>query len=80
MADVTRIERELLGLPAAERERLALRAWESLVESGEAASDPKIDPEGLELANERDTELERGEVDAVEEKEFRRRTGGVNER
>ncbi|MDZ7842958.1 MAG: addiction module protein [Gammaproteobacteria bacterium] len=79
MANITEIERELLGLPAAERERLALRAWESLVESGEAASDPNIDPEGLELANERDTELERGKVDAVEEKEFRRRTGGMNE-
>lgn len=35
--------------------------------------------EGLELANERDTELERGEVDAVEEDEFRRWTGGMNE-
>lgn len=79
MADVTQIERELLGLPPAERERLALRAWESLVENGEAASDPNIDPEGLELANERDSELDRGEVDAVEEEEFRRRTGGMNE-
>lgn len=79
MADVTEIERRLLGLPAAERERLALKAWESLVESEEAASDPNIDPDGLELANERDTELERGEMDAVDEKEFRHRTGGVNE-
>ncbi|MEX2497380.1 MAG: hypothetical protein WD397_00720 [Wenzhouxiangellaceae bacterium] len=79
MANITQIERELLGLPAAERERLALRAWESLVESEEAASDPNIDPDGLELANERDKELERGEVDAVEEKEFRRWTGGMNE-
>ena len=79
MANITEIERELLCLPAAERERLALRAWESLVESGEAASDPNIDSEGLKLANERDKELERGEVDAVEEKEFRRWTGGMNE-
>lgn len=79
MADVTRIERALLGLPPAERERLALRAWESLVESEEAASDPNIDPEGLELANERDTELDRGEADAVSEEEFRQWTGGVNE-
>ena len=79
MADITEIERELLCLPAAERERLALRAWESLIESKEAASDPNIDPEGLELANERDEELERGKVDALEEKEFRRWTGGTNE-
>ena len=79
MADVTEIERELLGLPPAERERLALRAWESLVDNGEAASDPSIDAAGLELANKREAELEQGEVDAVEEEEFRRRTGGVNE-
>lgn len=79
MADVTQIERELLGLPPVERERLALRAWESLIENGEAASDPNIDPAGLELANKREEELEHGEVDALGEEEFRRRTGGVNE-
>lgn len=79
MADVTQIERELLGLPPAQRERLALKAWESLVENEEAASDPNIDPEGLELASERDTELDRGEADTVSEEEFRQRTGGVNE-
>jgi len=70
MVDSSPIERELLGLPPAERERLALRAWKSLVESKEAASDPGIDPEGRELAKERDTELERGEVDAVEGRGF----------
>lgn len=79
MTDVAQIERELLGLPPAERERLALTAWESLIDNGESASDPNIDPAGLELANKRDTELEHGEVDAVGEEEFRRRTGGVNE-
>lgn len=79
MADITQIEQELLGLPPAERERLALKAWESLVENEGAASDPNIDPEGFELANERDTELDSGDADPVSEEEFRQRTGGVNE-
>ena len=78
MADVTQIEQELLRLPPAERERLALKAWESLVESGEASSDPDIDPQGVKLASSRDAELDRGEVGVVSEKEFRRRTGGAD--
>lgn len=57
MANVIEIERELLGLPPVERERLALKAWESLIEDGEAASDPNIDPDGIELARTRDKEL-----------------------
>jgi hypothetical protein len=44
MTDVAQIEGELLGLPPPKRERLALRAWKSLLENGEAASDPSIDP------------------------------------
>lgn len=79
MTDVTQIERELLGLPPAERERLALKAWESLVENREAASAPSVDPAGLELASKREAELEHGETETVGQEEFRRRTGGVNE-
>jgi hypothetical protein len=76
MAKVIEIERELLGLPPAERERLALKAWESLIEDGEAATDPKIDPEGIELARNRDKELEHGKTNSISDKEFRLRTGG----
>lgn len=50
MTSITQIEKDLLDLPAPEREKLALKAWESLVEDSEAASDPNIDPEGVELA------------------------------
>jgi len=76
MAKVIEIERELLGLPPAERERLALIAWESLIEDGEATSNPKIDPDGIELARNRDKELEHGKKQSVDDDEFRLRTGG----
>ena len=76
MSNVIEIERELLGLPYAERERLALKAWESLIDDGEAESDPEIDPDGIEMARSRDQELEHGETNSISEKEFRLRTGG----
>lgn len=71
MADATRIEQDLLGLPPAERERLALSAWESLVESPAVSADPELDPEGVRIALRRDSALDQGVVRALSEDEFR---------
>lgn len=76
MNNVMALEEELLALPAAERERLATAAWESLFSDPSAAGDPAIDPEGVEIAARRDTELESGRVKAIGHAEFLRRTGG----
>ncbi len=76
MGSITEIESKLLGLPPVERERLAVKAWESLANDAVAMSDPAIDPDGIVLSAERDAELERGTVVPISEEEFRRRTGG----
>ena len=44
------LEREILALPAAEREWLATVAWESLVDNPSAAGDRNTDAEGIEIA------------------------------
>lgn len=77
MADIAEVEKALLALPAADRERLALKAWESLVDNDAAAADPGIDAEGVELASNRDADLECGQASAISEREFRRHTGGA---
>jgi len=79
MSTITELEREVLALPAAEREQLAAAAWESLVSDPGAQSDPDIDPEGIDIALERDSELESGVVQAISYDEFMRRTGGGDE-
>jgi hypothetical protein len=71
MADAARIEQDLLGLPPAERERLALSAWESLVEDSAASANPELDPEDVRIALRRDIALDRGMVRALSEDEFR---------
>ena len=76
MSVVADIERELLSLPAAERERLVLRAWESLVDEESAASNPAIDPESVELAIKRDSELKEKAEKLISHEEFVRRTSG----
>lgn len=65
MDPVTEIERRL---PPVDRERLALKAWESLANDPSAMSDLDVDPHGIEMATNRDAELDQSE--------FRRRTGG----
>lgn len=70
------LEVEALRLPPAERERLARKMWESLVTDPGAASNSEIDEAGLELAAERDSELDSGQSEAIDSHEFRRRTGG----
>ena len=75
MSTTADIEQQILGLPPAERARLLLRAWESLADDADVAADPAIDPQGLKIAIERDAELTNGSTKAIEDAEFRRRTG-----
>ena len=70
------IERDLLRLPAAERERIVLLAWESLVSDPDAAANADIDPKGIRMAEARDKEIEAIEVTMIDQDEFRRLTGG----
>ncbi len=70
MSRVTDVERQLMRLPAADRERLALRAWESLVNDTSAQSDPDIDIEGIELALTRDGEIKKGAKKPLSKEEF----------
>lgn len=79
MNTVIDLEMEILALPAAERERLATVAWDSLVGDPGAAGDRNIDPEGIEIAAQRDAEIESGQVQPLGHDEFLRRTGGVSE-
>lgn len=76
MSSITEIESKLLGLSPVERERLAVKAWESLANDAVAVSDAAIDPDGIGLSAERDAELECGSVVPISEEEFRRRTDG----
>lgn len=73
MRPITELEKEVLALPPAEREQLATAAWESLV------SDPGIDPEGIDIALERDAEIESDMIQPIGHAEFMRRTGGGDE-
>jgi len=75
MNTVIDLEKEILALPAAERERLARVAWESLVGDPSAAGDRNIDAEGVEIAAQRDAEIESGQVQPIGHAEFLRRTG-----
>ena len=79
MNSVIDLERRILALSPAERERLATLAWESLVRDPGAASDRNIDPEGIEIAAQRDANIESGQVQPIDHAEFLRRTGGVSE-
>jgi hypothetical protein len=79
MKSAAELEQELLRLPPAERARLALRVWESLANDPKATADPVLDPEGLSIARERDAELNSGSVETIDDGEFRRRCGVMDE-
>jgi Putative addiction module component len=79
MSKIAELEKEILALPAVERERIAIVAWESLLSDSKAASNREIDPEGIQLAEQRDKEIESGKVKAIDHAEFLRRTGGKTE-
>lgn len=73
------IERDVLGLPPAERARLAVTAWDSLEADPGFAADRAFDPDGVALARERDRQIEAGSSKPLTEDEFKRRTGGASE-
>ena len=76
MSAIAEIERDLLGLPTPDREQLVLKAWESLVQDPNAAGNPEIDPEAVDLAKDRDSEIESEKTTAISHEEFTRRTSG----
>jgi hypothetical protein len=76
MKSAAQLEKEVLSLPAEERARLALAAWESLEAEPAFAADRTLDPEGVALALERDAEIEAGSVKLLSSVEFRQRTAG----
>ena len=75
MNSTSDLEQQLLGLPPADRARLLLRAWESLTDDPDVATDPAIDPQGQKIAIERDADLTNGSANPIDDLEFRRRTG-----
>ncbi|OOO01141.1 MAG: hypothetical protein USCGTAYLOR_02662 [Chromatiales bacterium USCg_Taylor] len=79
MKTIIELEKQILALPAAEREQLAAMAWESLVGDPSVAGNRKIDPEGIKAAAQRDAEIQAGTVQPIGHAEFLRRTGGVSE-
>jgi hypothetical protein len=79
MSTVTELEKEVLALPPVEREQLATAAWESLVSDPSAPRDPDIDPGGIDIALQRNAELDAGTIQAISHAEFIARTGDDDE-
>ena len=79
MSNLFELEKEALSLSPEEREQLAAIVWESLVNDPEAAGSREIDPEGVQLAAQRDAEIESGKIQPIDHAEFLRRTGGASE-
>lgn len=77
MNTIMEIEQQVLALPEVEREQLAILVWESLVVDSSVAGNGNIDPDGIEIAAQRDAEIEFGQVQIIDHAEFLRRTGGV---
>ncbi len=80
MSTIIELEKQILALPAVEREQLATLTWESLVGDPNVAGTCSIDPEGIEIAAQRDAEIESGVVQPIGHTEFLRRTGGASPR
>lgn len=79
MRALTELEKEILALSSAERERLATVAWDSLVDDPQASGNREIDPEAIQLATQRDGEIASGKIQPIDHAEFLRRTGGSSE-
>lgn len=77
MSNLAKLENDILSLSPAEREQLALAAWESLGDGSDLASVAALDPEGIEIAKRRDNELTEGSKEAISHEEFLRRTSGA---
>lgn len=76
MSTVFEIEKQILALSPVEREQLATLAWDSLVADSQVSGDPDIDREGIEVAHQREAEIESGAVQPISHAEFMRRTSG----
>ena len=79
MNTIVELEKQILALPAVEREQLATLTWESLAGDPGVAGNQNIDPEGIEIASRRNTEIESGTVQTIGHAEFVRHTGGAIE-
>jgi len=79
MSTINQLEKEILALSPTDRERLATIAWESLVSDPAAEGNHAIDPEGVQLASERNADVESGTVRTIDHAEFLKRTGGTSE-
>ena len=79
MSTIIELEKQILALPAVEREQLATLTWDSLVGDPSVAGNHNIDPEGIAIASRRDSEIESGVVQTIGHAEFLRRTGGDTE-
>ena len=75
MSNLAKLESDLLSLSPAEREQLALAAWESLGDGSDLGSVATLDPAGIEIAKRRDKEISEGSKEAISHKEFRRKIG-----
>ncbi len=73
MNNLAKIKREVMNLAPAERELLALSAWESLGDGSNGDVVRNLDPEGIKIARERDGELSSGAVTPISHSEFSRR-------
>lgn len=67
---MAKIEMDVMSLPPEQREHLALSAWESLGDGSNAEIVSSLDPEGVEIAKERERELSSGIVSSITRSEF----------
>ena len=76
MTDFAQIEKDVLELTSAQRERLAIQMWERLIEGEEATADSSVDPGGIKIALSRNQELETKTATSISHEEFLDRTSG----
>jgi hypothetical protein len=77
MKSAAQLEKDVLGLPSAERIHLVLAAWESLEADPDFVADSAMDPEGMAIALERDPQVESGSARPLSHEEFLERTRGA---
>ena len=73
MSDLARLKKEAMNLTPEEREHLALSAWESLGDGSDSRVSGALDPEGLEIARQRDRQISSGVSEPITHSEFLRR-------
>ena len=73
VSTLSKMQQDLLRLTVVEREQLALSAWNSLGDGTNPIVNQQLDPEGIDLALQRDREIEAGQSTAISKEEFLRR-------